>query len=899
MLSDVFLRLRALFRRTAVDREIDDELRFHLEKQIESYQAAGLRLDEARRRAHLEFGGLDQVKEDYRDALGVRIADNLSRDLRLAWRSLRATPVVSAVAILSLALGIGANTAIFSIVNSLLLRALPVAQPEQLAILRGQAAWTNPIWEELRGRSDLFAGALAWGLRSFNIAEGGEAQMADVMLASGRYFDVLRIRPIVGRAMTVDDDRRGGGADGAVAVIGHSFWQRHFGGAADVVGRQVTINRVAFTVIGVAPPGFRGLDVGRTFDLIIPIGTEPLIHGADTWLDNRLTWWLNIIVRIEPPQTIDGVQAALAGVTDQVRTATLPPGRSIDEYLEGPFTLEPAATGRSTLRSRYQRPLFTMLIVVALVLVIACANIANLLLARATARRHELSVRRALGATQWRLAQQLLFESFMLASMGAGLGFLFAWWAAPAIVAQLSTPAVSVFLDLAPDWRVLGFTAALTVLTALVFGTVPALRASRAAPMVSIKEGGRMLTADGQQSVASGLVIVQVGLSLVLVVVAALFVRTFVSLATRPLGFETERILLASISAPQARFAETDLRPMFERVRNAASGIPGVAEAGLSLMKPVTGGGGWGDSRLTVEGAAPPPPNQRQTWLNAVTPRWLAALGIPLLAGRDFNDDDREGAPLVAIVNEAFARRFGVGPNPVGRTVLMKQSRGTPQGEVETDVRVDIVGLAADAVYMRPRDPIPPTMYVPLGQEGDTYPFVELSIRAAAGPPLLLAKNAAAAIATVNPDLVLSFQPLDDQVSATLIQERLLATLSGFFGATALLLAGLGLYGVTSYAVSRRRNEIGIRMALGAAPAGVIRLVLARVLTLVMAGGLLGVLGSVWASRFVATLLYGLEPHDPPTLIGAAALLAAVAAVAGYLPARRAARIDPAAVLRE
>ncbi len=895
MLIDLVLRLRALFRPHVVDGEIDEELQFHVERQVEAYERAGLDHAAAVRRARLEFGGVEQVKEEYRDALGVRRLDDLWRDVRVALRALRAAPVVSAVAVLSLTLGIGANTAIFSIVNSLMLRALPVHEPERLAIVTDKqlaTSWTNPIWEDIRARTDLFAGTLAWATERFDLAQGGEAQMVDGIWASGSFFDVLGVRTIAGRPLNAADDRRGGGPDGAVAVVGYDFWLRRFGGAPDALGRQLTLSRVPFTIVGVAPPGFFGPDVGRTFDVIVPLGTEPLIRGKDTQLDEHWSWWLNIMVRLRPEQTIDAAEAALGAVQSQIRQATLPPRGDGNAYLTTErMTLTPAATGRSPLRERYERPLLTLQAVVILVLLVACANIANLLLARAMVRRPELSLRLALGAPRWRLAQQLLIESFVLAAAGAAGGLLFARWAGPAIVAGLSTQTNLVFLDLAPDWPVLGFATALTVSTALVFGTVPALRASRAAPMAAMRDGVRAST-DRRHGAANGLVVAQVALSLMLVVVAGLFVRTFVLLASRPLGLRVDDVLLVRITAPQTQFNETDRGPVFDQIRAAVAAVPGVGEAAMSRMQPVTGGGVW-NTRVNVQGAPPLTDRQRSTLVNAITPRWFATLGTPLIAGRDFSETDGPGSAAVAIVNQAFARQFGLNGNPVGRVILRREPGTT--GEMP----VHIVGVAADAVYRQLRDPMPATMYIPLAQQERQDASVTLSVRSSGGRPAALARSIETAIAGVNKELILTFRPLADQIDSTLIQERLLAMLSGFFGGLALLLAGLGLYGITSYAVSCRRSEIGIRMALGAAPARVMRLVLSRVFILVSAGIVIGAVASAWASRFVAALLYGIEPRDPATLAASILVLAAVAAVAGGLPARRAARVDPAEVLRE
>jgi predicted permease len=545
------------------------------------------------------------------------------------------------------------------------------------------------------------------------------------------------------------------------------------------------------------------------------------------------------------------------------------------------------------MRRRYQQPLITILVVVALVLLIACANIANLLLARTAARRHEWSVRLALGASRWRLVRQLLAESLLLAGIGAAAGLLIARWASRLLVQQLSTQTNTVFLDLPLDWRVLIFTTAVTAVTALLFGTAPAFRAADAAPMDVLKEHGRGASSGARVSLASGLVVVQVALSVVLVVAAGLFMRTFSSLANLHLGFDRDPVLLVTVNAMRTDIPAIGRLAAYERIRQSVAAVPGVRAAAVSVVTPVSGNT-W-NTRATVSGGVPLPEPQSQSNYNAVTPGWFATFGTPVLVGRDITESDRKGAPLVVLVNQAFVRRFLNGANAIGHTVKLSGFFPGPP--------LEIVGVVADAVYRSLREPVPPTIYVPLAQFDESRrpapPSVSLSVRAASGSPALLARGVSAAIATVDPDLALTFRPLSDQVNASLTQERVVAMLSGFFGGLALLLAGLGLYGVTSYAVSRRKTEIGIRMALGAAPAGVVRLVLSRVARLVGIGVLVGAVISVWASKFVATLLYGLEPRDPVTLVASAAALATVGAVAGWLPARRASRIDPAEVLRD
>jgi putative ABC transport system permease protein len=822
------------------------------------------------------------------------------QDIRDAFRALRATPVVTLVAVLSLGLGIGANTAIFSILDSLLLRSLPVREPERLTLMNRMTpegvaigSWTNPIWEQVRERQHLFDGALAWSSTRFNLSQGGQTEMIDGAWISGRYFDVLGVNAILGRTTTEADDRRGGGPDGPVTVISYSFWQRRFGGAADVIGKSMTIDRVPFTIVGVAPPEFFGADVGRTFDAAIPLGTEPLIRGRESGLDRRSMWWLNVMIRRKPGQSLDAATAALRGVQPQIREATLPQDwrpADLERYMSEQLTLTEAATGNSGLRRRYQRPLTTIMVVVALVLLIACANIANLLLARATARRHELSVRLALGASRARLARQLLAESLLLAGAGAAAGLLFAQWGSRLLVRQLSTPTSYVFLTLDLDWRVLAFTTAVAAATALLFGTAPAFRATRVAPIDALKEQGRGPAGEGRMGFGHTLVVVQVALSLILIVAAGLFVQTFSRLATLELGFDRERILVISTHTQGLRVEPAERPALYARIREELLAVPGVARAAASAVTPV-GGASW-TWRIDVPDRPDLGERDRIVYVNVVSPDFFATMGTALKAGRDIDARDTATSPRVAVVNEAFARKFMNGTNPVGRTILQS---GGPKPQPPRE----IVGLAADAVYRSLRDPVPPTMYVPIPQVDEPPSFVSFTVRSASGSPALLTRPAVAAIGRVNGDLALTFRLLGEQVQASLIQERLVAMLSGFFGGLALLLAGLGLYGVMSYAVSRRRTEIGIRMALGAAPARVIRMVLGRVGMLVALGVVVGGAASLWASRFVGTLLYGMESRDPVTFAGGAAVLIGVGALAGWLPARRAARIDPARVLRE
>ena len=889
---------RRLFNRERLESDLDRELHDHIERQVSDFMRAGMTESEARRRARLSFGGVEQIKEACRDARGTRWVDDVVQDVRYSIRILLRSPAFAAVAVLSLALGIGANTAIFSIVNSLLLRSLPVRAPEQLVILEG-GSWTNPIWEQIRDHhANLLAGAAAWGQDEFDLASGGVSDRVDGIWASGSYFDVLGVPPVLGRTFQPDDDRRGGGPAGAVAVISYRFWQRHYGGAADVIGRSLMINRVAFTVIGVTGPGFVGPVVGRAYDVAVPIGAEPLVRGKESFLDGRSTWWLDVIGRLKPDQTIEQATKALRAAQPEIRQATLPAwdAQALKEYLGTPFVLQPASGGSSQFRNQYREPLLIVLAIVGLVLLIACANIANIMMARATARRHELGLRVALGASRFRIARQLLTESLLLSVVGAALGLLLASWGSSLLVGQLTTFRENVFLDVSLDWRVMAFTAGMAIATALLFGMVPAFRAGRVEPNETLKEQSRTFGGERHRMLGQPLVVAQVALSLVLVVAAGLFLRSFAALATQDLGFDREALLVVNVDAQKAGIESAGRPRLFEDVLASVTQVPGVARAALSALPPMSGMG-WNDF-IEVPGGTKV--NQRDSivWFNAVTPGWFATYGTRLVSGRDFTAADRKGAPEVVIANQAFVRKFLRGANPLGRTVRQPSygfggnDRPVPQWQ--------IVGVVTNAAYRSLREPDPPTLYLPHDQSGmREASAVTLTVRSGLDNPALLTKSVAAAISTVNPRVSLTFLRMNDQISGLVVRERIVALLSGFFGGLALLLAAIGLYGITSYSVSRRRTEIGIRMALGADAAAVVRMVLGRTALLVGLGVAIGAGLSLWASSFVTSLLYGLTPRDPITLVGAAATLAAVGAFAAWLPARRAARIDPVEVLRE
>jgi predicted permease len=822
---------------------------------------------------------------------GVVMRSIFAVDWRDAVRSLRATPIITAIAVLSLALGIGANTALFSILNGLILKTLPVHEPDRLVIIDGEL--TNPIWEQLQARRrQVFDDAFAWSGARFDLSTKGATDIVPGAWVSGNVFDVLGVRAIAGRTFTAADDVRSGGPDGPVAVVSYGFAERRFGGAPQAIGKRLMVNRLSVAIVGVTPPQFFGMDVGRSADVMLPINAGALYPDGARNLDQRSRWWLDIVGRLKPKQTMADAETVLRGIQPQVREATIPQDWSAKDqagYLKESFKLLSSTYGQSAIRGAYAKPLQAIMVVVSAVLLIACANIANLLLARASARRRELSLRLALGASRFRLGRQLLAESLLLGAVGAVLGLIVAKWGGALLVRQLATPANPVVLDLSVDWRVLAFTAAVALATSLIFGLAPALGVSRVAPHEAIKADGRGVTGDRRFGLRNLLVVVQLALSLSLVVGAALFVRTLAALVNAPLGFTPEPLLVATVEAP-ASVAASQRVAFFDRLRDATLGLPGVAHAGVSLLVPI-GVVSW-NTEVQPGADLPEPPKKPTPWVNAVQPGWFTTVGTPLLEGRDFDARDRAGAARVLVVNQAFVKTFFGGASPVGRRIRV----GLEGLQVDSH---EIVGVVGDAVYRTLRGGFQPTLYMPFAQLSEVWPNNILTVRAAGGSPEALTRGLGQTIAQVDPGAVFTIRPYSLQLRSAVRQERIVAMLGGFFGALALLLAAIGLYGVTSYSVNRRRGEIGIRMALGANPLVVVRLVMARVGGLMVVGGIIGGAIAWWASSYIATLLFGLGPRDPITFVMAIGVLAAAGTLAGWLPARRAARIDPVRVLRE
>jgi predicted permease len=894
-MSALFRRLMYVLRRSRHDADLREEMEAHRVFRQAELERDGLGSEAAAGASRRAMGNVALAVEDARDVWLSRAVDQLWQDVRLATRGLRKNLVFALVVVGTLSLGIGANTALFSIFNGLALRPLPVREPHRLALLL-EGSWSYPIWAEIQAREhDLFDGAFAWANESFDLSRGGERTVVDGAYVSGRFFDVLGVRALRGRVLTPADDQPGA-PDGPVAVISHRFWQQHLAGADDAIGRSITLQRRTFTVVGVMPAEFFGVDVGRMTDVMLPFATEPLIEGPESQLASLGSSWLDVVVRRKEGQSLEQATAALRGVQPQIRAATIGgvPASRAGRYLARPLTLTDAATGRSPLRSAFEMPLIAMIVAVALLLLVACTNVASLVVARVLARRREFSVRLALGGSRWRLARLLITESLIVTSAGATLGLVFASWSGALLVSQLSTWEGNVLLEIPLDWRVLAFSAALAFASAIASSVAPVLGLKTVAADEALEDAGRGIAGDRRFALRGTLVVAQIAVSLVLITAAGLFVRSFASLNQLPLGFVPEPLLVGEVDL-HGSGVPAEQRPLrADRLRAAAAAVPGVKSASLSIVPLITGGG-WGSNRIAIDDGPMPVEDRgaNRLWRNATTPGWFETMGMPLLGGRDFIDGDRAGSPLVAIVNEAFVERYRLGRQVIGRTVRT--------GESNRETRYEIVGLVADSVYTSPRDGMVATMYVPLAQLAARalWDTVILTLNVVPGQRAAVERAASAALVRTEPNLAFTFRTFDQFIDATVTQERLIAMLSSFFGGLALLLAGIGLYGIVAQAVRARQAEIGLRIALGAAPAGIVRLVLRRVGALLTLGLVVGLAGSFWAADLVSPLLFQVEARDPATFVGAAAVLVAAGVLAGWVPARRAARLDPATVLRD
>ena len=831
--------------------------------------------------------------------------ESFAQDLRYGTRQLKQSPGFTLVAVLSLALGIGANSAIFQLIDAVRLRTLPVQNPEELVTIdfpdgSQRSGWfstrnsrfTYGQWEQIRARQQAFSGVLAWSATRFNLRSGGEARYAEGLYVSGEFFRHLGVQPILGRAFNAEDDTATCASPGA--VLSYGFWQREFAGDREVVGRTVSLDGHSFPVIGVAPPAFFGVEVGRAFDVTVPLCADQLI--AEDKKGRRplpAGWWLAIMGRLKPGWTVERANAHMQTLAPGIMEVTLPPTYLPDtakRYLANKLVVGAGGSGISGLRRQYERPLWLLMATTGLVLLIACANLANLLLARASVREREIAVRLAMGASRGRLVRQLLAESLLLAAFGAALGALLAQGLSRGIIAFFSTTNSPTFVGLGLDIRILGFTAALAVTTCLLFGLLPALRATRLAPAAVIRGGGRGST-DGPErfSLRRALVAIQVALSLVLLVGALLFVRSLQNLLAVDAGFRPEGVLAVSLDLRRPDYPKERLPVVFRELQERLSTRVGVLSAAQVNFTPISGSG-WNNNigpDGTVAGGS-----GKESYFNRVGPGYFRTMGTPVIAGREFNEGDTLSSPQVAIVNELFAAKFFNGANPVGRTFHREVEKG------KQEPLFQIVGLVKNTKYYQLREDFLPIGFFPVAQDDDPGAGATFILRVAGSVGEVM-RQVKTVVAEVNPGIGIEFRLLSKQLEESLLRERLMATLSGGFGFLAGLLATLGLYGVISYMVARRRKEIGVRIALGADRGRVIRLVLREAVLLLVVGLGIGALLAFWAGRAAATLLFGLKPYDPVSMLGAMVALSIVALASSFLPARRAAAVEPMVALRD
>jgi len=827
---------------------------------------------------------------------------NLLRDLRHAFRLLRLSPGFTIVAVLTLALGIGANTAIFQLIDSIRLRTIPVKNPQELGTVRiadrhwgsgnfsGQySQLTFPMWEEIRKWQEGFAEIAAWADQSFNLATGGEVRFAKGIRVSGDFFHVLGVPPFLGRLLGPEDDQPGCPPSGA--NISFAFWQRNFAGDPSAIGRRLTLDGNSFEVIGVTAPGFNGISVGNTFDVAVPICVEPILNPRQNRLPMRHGWWLASIGRLKPGWTIQRANAQMNAVTPQILQETIPPvydGEGVKKYLEYKLGVFSASTGFSELREDSETSLWLLLGISGLVLLIACANLANLMLARAGARERQITIRRALGATRWRMIRELLSESLLLAAGGAICGLFLAFAVSRLLVTFISTSDNQIFLDLGMDWRVLAFTTALAVLTTVSFGLAPAIRATGAEPATLLQSGSRGSTGGKERfSLRRILVVSQVALSVVLLMGALLFVRSLRNLTTLNTGFQQTGILVAGVDFERLHIPDERNTEYKRDIVKRIQAMPGVEFAADARMVPF--GGNSSNDFVLTEGSDV---EKVVAWLNYLSPGYFQTIGTTLLAGRDFDDRDTATSVKVAIVNEAFVRKvFDGTPNPLGKRFRKHEPPGKPRPLCE------IVGVVKDSKYQDMHEEFLPFMYFPATQEEKPGPYDQILIRSSL-PLTSLIGALKETIGNVNPGIDLDFRVMKTRIHESLLQDELMATLSGFFGFLAALLAAIGLYGVISYMVVQRTKEIGIRMAIGAERVDVLRLILREASLLTVTGLVIGAGLALGAAQAAKSLLYGLKPRDPLTLVAAVVVLSAVAAFASFWPAYRASKLDPLIALR-
>jgi macrolide transport system ATP-binding/permease protein len=877
--------LRALFQKKVLEQELDEELRFHLDKEIEENMRRGMSAEEARAEALRNFGGVERFKEECRDQRGVRLLEELWHDLRFGIRRMLKSPAFTVIAVLSLALGIGANTAIFSLVNKVLLRPLPVAHPEQLVsiypVTKGDEvqAFSYPDYKDFRDRNEVLSDIYVQRFAPMSLSHGGNNERIWGYLVSGNYFDVLGVAAACGRTFLPEEDRTP--LSHPVVVVSHGCWQRRFGADPSLIGRDIILNGHTFTVVGITPEGFNGTEIAYTPEIWVPIMMLSWIEPGNEWLDRRDTQNLFATGRLKPGVSVSQAQASLNILAGQL-------GKEYPETNEGQtITITPPGLIHPILRGPVISFMWVLMATVALVLLIACTNLANLLLARATERRREIAVRLALGATRMRLLRQLLTENVLLSFIGGALGLLLAVWIINVVKAFRPPVNFPLTITLELDARVFAFTLTASVLTGIFFGLMPALQATKPDLVPALKESASQ-GGFRRSRLRSGLVVAQIALSLVLLIAAGLVLRTLQHLQTMSPGFDPENALTMTVDVGLQGYDKAKGRQFYRQLVERVGSQPGVRSMSIADFIPLSLNYNsttiYAEGQPPVRGANVPMAMFSSVWFN-----YFQTMGITLLAGRDFSEQDNEEGQPVAIVNETFVRRFFPGPveNALGRRV---STRG-PEGPFR-----QIVGVARDGKYFSIGEEPRPFIYFPMSQRYASQAI--LLVRTESDPKAMipLIRSEVQRLDGTLP--VFDVKTMTEHMGISLFPARLAAILLGCFGLLALLLAAIGVYGVMSYTVAQRTREIGIRMALGAQRSDVLRLVVRQGMTLALIGLAVGLFVSLALTRLISNLLYGVSATDIVTFLGISTLLTIVVLLACYLPARRATKVDPIVTLR-
>lgn len=883
----LFSGLRALWRnvahRTTVERDLDDELRIYADLLAADHRAKGMSPGEACRAARIELGSVESVKESVRQARRGAGLHSCWQDLKYAARVLRRSPSFTAATVVSLALGIGANSAVFGLLNALQLRNLPVPSPENLAVVRldgprccrhtGRNRQVSvPLWYEIARHQPAFSGLFAFADTRFNLAPRGEVRYVEGLFVSGDFFPVLGVQPLLGRTLTSADDRPG--CDSAGAVISHALWQSDFGGRSDVLSQPLVLRTSRHPIVGVMPPHLFGVETGRRFEIALPL--------CAAGFDRADHWWLAVMGRLKPGWSAAQASAHFSVLGPRLLAAVTPPNYGADQAREFgtlKLSVHAAANGVSGLRTQYQEPLWLLLAVAGLVLVAACANVASLGLVRSTAREPEFALRAALGASGPRLVRQLLVEGVAVATLGAAGGLVLARIAQRAILALISTNTDRIVLDLVPDWRVFGFTLLVVGLTTMACVIAPAFGAARGT--LTAGGGTRPTARRSHVQAREALVAVQIAMSVVLVSGALLFVLTARNLLAADRGFGASHLLFAHVFMSDADPPADRRAEMQRQLMARLDALPGVEAAGHTTTPPL-GGFSWG---IVLRVPSPTGELKAEANRNQVSAGYFNTMQMPLLAGRDFSAADTPASPRVAVVNETLVRVFFAGDAPLGRRII-------DGGET-----FEIVGVVRDSKLYSLREPFRPIAYTAASQVAlppSTIRFVLRSETGAAG----VMEGVRGAVAELAPTASMRFATLSDVVGASMQTERLMAGLSACFGAIAIVLAAVGVYGVVAYSAASRRREIAIRLALGAMAADVVRAVLGRVLVVAVAGLIVGGLLTIPAANLARALFYGIELRDPQILLAVAGIILGSGLGAAWLPARRAIRTDPLMALK-